>query len=544
MVCNLLLTLAAVATGSYGGFGACGGIGASGGIRASSTGGAAPEAQDPAPAADLAEAFQRASAEGRRLVLGVYTAGEARSEDFAKRVLRDKAVRASWANVVPVQVLLGEPTKAEARRFGGHEPDIHRALERAVRDHLPANAEGVLASPQHVWFAPDGRLLLAAPYELDPEEYLWLDWRSQRLTGAVDVPLPEGARAPRRYLEGVAFAPIDGDRFGRGLLPPEVAAELEVLRKRSMGGGGAGGGPGGGGPGGGGAGGGGGTRMLETVESIVRLAFTDSPDAQDEVRNELGNMFLRLGGGSNPWLEGGLEIVAYAAPRRGAEFLVTFLGDPVPGLRARGAAALESLGYEGIGWTELRKALDKEEDAVVRRALLRAAGVAGRREAQARRLLEKEALKGKAPADRCAALIGLGHIGAGAELEGTLRTALGDPDLNVALAAAAAMAMTRDSARFKPLITERAGGATEDTAAFETLLAVLDGAPFVRLRDVLQRVAPDDFPRTRLFFEARPPVSARGGPGAGPGRAPGGQRAGEGDGPGDDGGRDRTVGGL
>lgn len=477
----------------------------------SSAVGAAAAVQDPAPMADLTEAFERASEAGRRLILGVYTAGESRSEDFAKRVLRDKAVRATWTNAVPVQVLLGGPTKADARRFGGHDPDTHRALEREVRDRLPVNAEGVLASPQHVWFAPDGRLLIAAPYELEPEEFLWLDWRSQRLAGAVDTPLPVGARAPRRYLEGEAFAPFDGDRIGRGLLPNEVEADLALMRKRSLGGGNSSG---------------------DWIGAFARLAFTDAQEAQDEVRNELGSVYLRLGGGSNAWLEGGLEMVAYAAPRRGVECLVTFLGDPVPGLRARAAAALESLGFEGAGWAELRKALDKEEDAVVRRALLRAAGVAGRSESQARRLLEKEALKGKAPADRCAAFIGLGHIGDGVGLESVLRAGLGDLDPNIALAAGVAMALTRDSARFKPLITERAGGATEDVAAFEAILAVLDGAPIVKLRDVLQRVAPDDFPRARLFFEARPPASARGGPVGGAGRGPGGQRPGEGDGPG------------
>ncbi len=475
----------------------------------------------------LSAAFERARSEGKRLVLGVYTAGEARAEDFAKRTLRDKSVKGALDASVFVQVLVGSPTKADAKRFGALTPDDHRALEREVLDRLPVNAEGVLATPQHVWFGPDGALLVAAPYELEPEEFLWLDARAAQLAAtpvadpagapgapaadaAPPAPLPAGARAPRRYLAGQAFRPLDGDRLGRGLLPDEEKADLELLRKRSQGGGRGGGGRGGlGGAGGGGGFGGGFSR--EAIEAFGRLAFTDTEDAQSEVKSELGNVFLRLGGGSNALLDGGIEALAYAAPKRGVPTLVSFLGDTVPGLRARAAAALESLGYAGLGWKELSKQLGKEDDAVVRRALLRAAGAVGRGEAAARRLLEREALEAKAREDRIAALIGLGHFGDGAATEATLRTALAARDVDVALAAGAAMALTRDAGRFRAPLRERAAELSEEAPAFAALGEVLEGAPLVRLRELLTRLAPDEFPRARLFFEPLPPALARGG---------------------------------
>lgn len=475
---------------------------------------AAAPTQDLAFSPDLAAAFEQSRSESKRLVLGVYSAGEARSEDFVKRVFKDKAVRRALADAVAVQALLGTPSKVEARRFGGHDQDIHRMLERSVRDHLPANAEGVLASPQHVWFGPEGRLLLAAPFELEPEEFLWLDWRARQLSGDAAAVAPVGARAPRRFLEGAAFAPADGDRFGRGLKPDEVKADLELLRRRGQGGGG----------GRGGGGGGGGNWTPEAIAAFARLAFSNDADAQDEVRNELGNVFLRWGGGSNALVEGALEIVAFAAPRLGVPTVVQFLNDTEAVLRGRSAAALEAMGFDGDGWNDLRKALDKEEDAPVRRAMLRAAGVVGRREAQARRTLEREAEKAKSTLDRAAALIGLGHIGDGAACEETLRKALGEADANVALAAACAMALTRDSARFRASIVERATDAGEDAALYEAALAVLDGGALLRLQSLLARVAADEYPRTRFFFTARPqaPPAGRGQGGRGNGGGNGG----------------------
>ncbi|MEZ6017400.1 MAG: hypothetical protein R3F49_19965 [Planctomycetota bacterium] len=476
--------------------------------------------QEVAPRAELDGAFDEARAASQRLLLGVFTAGEARSEDCVKRLWSDKEVRAALADCVPVQALTGAVSKADARRFGGHDPDVHRILERAVRDHVPVNAEGVLATPQHIWFAADGRVLIAAPFELQPEEFLWLDWRSRQLAGDAEARPADSARPPRRYLEGQAYAPADGDLFGRGLLPAELEADLDTLRRR---------GQGGGGRGGRGGFGGGANWSREAIDAFVRLAFTDEKDAQKEIESELGSIFLRMGGGTSPLLDAGLEIVAFAAPARGAETVIGFLSDTVPSVRARAAAALEAMGFEGEGWKELRKALDKEDDAVVRGALLRAAGVVGRKDAAARRLLEKEARerpqKGRTNVERIAALIGLGHVGDGAGSEAAFRAALGDTDANVALAAVAGMALTRDRARFAPALKERAGSDPANAALYDAALAVLDGAPLVRLRGLIERVAPDDFPRPRLYFEARPPGNVTG---AGMGEGRGGRGGGNG----------------
>ena len=116
-----------------------------------------------------------------------------------------------------------------------------------------------------------------------------------------------------------------------------------------------------------------------------------------------------------------------------------------------------------------------------------------------RKLLVKSATREKDPALRRNALIALGYLAPHKTVRAALEDALGGDDEEDRLAAAYAMALTRDAA-WLPLLEEAAAADAPRRADLAPAIAVLEGANLRRIAEVFGRVSGDESIRIRLFF--------------------------------------------
>ena len=135
---------------------------------------------------DYAPARARAQEEGRILFVSVLADDEARAEQFWDDVYSDRRVRALSEETVNLVACLDAQGKkrSSCAQKAGLSRDEARYLEAAIRDELLAkNAEGVVSSPQHMWFSPAGELLQCAAFEMTADEMVWCFVNARRRAG-------------------------------------------------------------------------------------------------------------------------------------------------------------------------------------------------------------------------------------------------------------------------------------------------------------------------------------------------------------------------
>ena len=438
-----------------------------------------------------------AAAEQKQVVLlAVNMDGERANDRMAKEVYSDSTIVELSQRVLPL-VASVHAHSSEGKvcaRFGTVTCAQHQKVDIAARSEvLKPDEEGFVVAPQHVLLGPDGKVILSVPYEISAEELEWcIVTALLTVDPESDVRLSRKARAPQRLILGDVLAgavaseiaPVTREealelitRLKKGTLSwadreravrrlstadEKEAREyiLSLLRSNLGGGRGAGGGPGGGGAGGGGRGGGG--------------------DGEDR------RILL-------------LRWIGFASPASYWEVCNEFLGSGERAMQLEAIVAFEQLAAKEA-LPALQAQLRREKDPIVVKKLLRAIGTSGRDDRNARTTLIKQAGQERTPVLAVNALLGLGSLTAHADIQTVLREALTGEPVPQRIAAALAMAFTRD-AEWLGVLREQL--ATEPPAELVTALnaaiAVLEGGPLSGLRDVVSKVAEDTLPRPRIF---------------------------------------------
>jgi hypothetical protein len=272
------------------------------------------------------KAFQQAKEEGKPVFVCINSKdGEHANEATAKEIYRDPLFVALSRKFVMVLVSTREhAASGPCPRFGGVTCEEHlRCWEDLNASHgdvfIVPDSGGDMISPQHAWFAPDGRLLRRKEYFLDKEELM---------------------RRMRAALAEVG----GGGAAGEGPIEDKERAELERLK---------------------------GAADRETrMAALGNLLATEKAAVHEE-------LVALLGATKDAALKGdilrALANAQVAAARPAAERL---LADGDPGTRSAAAVALELLADKQAVPVLLKRAR-AEDDPAVRKNLYRALGACG-----------------------------------------------------------------------------------------------------------------------------------------------------------------------
>ncbi len=422
--------------------------------------------------ADHAMVVERARAEKRVLFVAVTMDDETRCEDFVDRVYDDREVRRlaqRTLNLVGSREL-HRKGDGECPRLGSVSCRDHLRVEAALREaHLGVNESGAMAVPQHLWLDSGGEVLLSVPFEMSAEEMIWCFVTAlRRADSELELAMPDEARPPRRLLFGRAYTPPSGDSLARGLTEDELETEIKRLKSSFFSGG--------------------------RFGSLAKILFTDDPDAVEYGKLAYGRSLLTWSG--NEYLSRSLHTIGVLAPMNFWVVLENFARDDDPRVRKETAVALEQLAAPR-SYKLVKRSLSKEKDPSVESAWLRALGAVGHGESGARKVLLKAATSDDDEVLRCNAILALGHLQGHEDVREVLIGALAAEAGGARIAAACAMAISRDALYLAPL-TEAVGEATEGDLLLA--LEVLRGADLGRIEAAVRRVSRDDLRRERVFF--------------------------------------------
>ncbi|MAF64252.1 MAG: hypothetical protein CMJ84_01150 [Planctomycetes bacterium] len=428
-------------------------------------------------------ALSRARSESRVLFISVTSDGEARSEE-AIELYGERAVVAQAEHTINLAACNAEhKAKGECPRFEGTDCSSHRRnLGSATDAVLVANSQGEVPVPQHLWIAPDGKVLINVPWEITAEELVWCFVTARRRAGEDGVEMPEDARPPRRLQLGAVWAPWEEARLARGLTQDELSEHLKRMKS-----------------------------SMEYSEALLadwsRVLFTDEEDAVKYARVQFGALeYLGV-----DTVVTTLTGIGMNSPRSFWEVLEYFTKNGNVRIRNTAAVAMEELAAPDARKAVI-SALKKEKDPAVEKNWLRAAGACGRDDSSTRKLLLKSATREKDALLRRNALISLGYLAPHKSIRAALADALEGDDADDRLAAACAMALTRDAAYLPRLEEAVAAADAGQRADLEPALAVLEGANLRRIAEVFGRVSGDETIRIRLFFGEIVPDRADEGP--------------------------------
>jgi hypothetical protein len=474
------------------------------------TPGARSNAPSPAPAAggiawqtSWDKTFERAAAEKKLVFLAVNMDGERANDRIVEKVYRDKHVQEMAGRTLNLVASAAEHAGIDkpCPRFDGVRCQDHRRVDTAARkDVLKADAQGLVVAPQHVFLAPDGKIVLSVPYEIDAGELVWCFVSAlQKLDAASAPAMPASARMPKRVIVGATHDPA-GEGQGGSLVPPtskEVQEILTMLKKGGMG--------------------------EERMAALRRLVLSDDPDAVAYIGQELKSGGYGFGGGGGAGGGGGkggggagaggggrgaggdqrhlliLRAIGQLSPPPYWEMVSEFLDHDDEGLRREAAVAIEQLAArEAV--PALTKALNAEKEPGHQKDLLRALGACGAGDSKTRALLVKRAKSDKQSLVRANAYLALAWSASDPDVQALLRATLEKGDDLDRAAAALAVGIARDAAWIPVLETAAAAAKDDGTkAAIRAARGVLDGAALSTLREQVVRVCRDEVGRERIF---------------------------------------------
>ncbi len=434
----------------------------------------------------------RSTAEGRVMFVAVHADEEARSEAFWKRTYKDKTVRSLAEETVNLLACrdVGGKKRCDCAKAGGLDSEQAKFMEAALREEvLVLNAEGIVASPQHLWLDSKGAVLLCVPFEMTAGELAWCFGEAARLAGGPPVELEE-ARAPRRLLYGQAFRPAAADEYGRGLRPDELKEKLAELKSGGVG------------VGGGRRGGGRGAGWGRRLATLLLVSFTDEKEAQEYVANELRSGWTTWAG---PDVQArSLHTFGVVAPKSAWPTFEGFADHRESVLRNECAVAIEQAGFDDALKT-IKTALKREKEPSVRKNWLRALGAVAGDDKGARRIL-LEFSEEEDPVLRRNATFALGWLPQEGDVSERLSAQLTSGNGDDACAAACAMALSRDQS-YLPELRRRVGeeGLVDALkTALEQAIEVIEGGDLAGVEAVVSEVCRDQLARERVFFRSIP----------------------------------------
>lgn len=429
---------------------------------------------------DWEAARSRAAEEGRPIFVALTHADEGRSERHLRDVYPDKGVVRAAEAWICVAACGSDHGKKKCPAFKGLTCIEHQRIDAALIEQgvVATNEGGIRTSPQHLWLAPDGALLLSVPLELTADEARWCFAAAEFLIDRASSPdFPEDARPPRRLLLGERHRPVNGDERGRGLTRDETSEALKTMRVA--------------------------TWSEEMLATWIALSFTDDRRAVESIATGLGSGALTWNGVER--LNDALRGIGNYSPLDYASILVDHTKHGDASVRRNAAVGLEQMGTpEAV--KALQHGLSREEDPAARVAFARALGACGFANKAARRALLKEVRRAEPGPFRNAVVIALGWSEPDDDVRALLTAGLASEDADERLAAACACALSRDRSWLSPV--EKAREASEDPRETEVLSAVLDvldlRATLRRLQPTVERLTEDRAERPRIFFEIVP----------------------------------------
>lgn len=472
---------------------------------------------------DFEEAKARAAAEKKVLFVAVNMDGEEANDRLAQKVYADARIVAAAGLTVNVVASRFDHAadKKPCPRFGGIECIDHKRVDGAVRSNvLKADSNGYVIAPQHVFLGPDGAVILSVPYEVTAEELQWCFASALKsVDPAAAKAVPSSGRPPRRLVQGGVFDPATVS--GAGLAPPTREQVLELIKelKASMWGEG-------------------------RIEKIQRVLMSPEPEAIEYIGAELKNDLFGprgFGGGRGGGLGGGLggtgagggegfdprlilmHAIGVLSPAPYWKLVSEYLDHDDEKLRNEAIVTLEQLAVPE-STKGLLAALGKEKALPCRKDLMRAIGSAGTGDDKARKALLKAVASEKDPTVRQNAVVALGWLAPGADVNKVLGELYASTNPDERSAAVVAMGLSRNEAW---VAIVEAGIAKEADAkvkaAAEAALAVLKGGSLTGLREPLRTACDDGIERER-FFGGQMQIP---GMGRAPGGAPGGGAGGD-----------------
>lgn len=457
----------------------------------------------------LDAALARAKAESKIVFVAVNMDGEGANERMAKNVYRDDGVTklaAATVNVIASTADHGAGDKP-CPLFKTVSCAQHRAAADAARTRaLKPDAEGNIVAPQHAFLDADGGPLVSVPYEITSGELAWcFVAAAKRADPTSKLAFPSNARMPRRAVIGALYDPSTA--LGGAVQPvtkkelleliksvkkgmpsderqaafrrilhsdlPEAVKFIEAeLRSGGGGGGGGGGAPSGGGAGSGGGGGGGGG----------------------------GGSASGDGGGEKH--AGILHAMGVVSPPAYWELAAEFLGRDDAVLRGEAAVALEQMAAPAAV-KALQERLSKEKDPKVAKDVIRALAACGAADPKVRAQLVQRSKKEKDDLLRRNTIVALGLVDPDPDVRAVLESMLGTGDEGERIAAACAIALTRDETFLAALEKANAAGPGATLAhVLERATQVLRGGPMGLVQMSVWTHCQDQIPRERTFGKA------------------------------------------
>ena len=383
----------------------------------------------------------------------------------------------------------------DCERFGGIPCAAHRKIDIEMRERgivHPAPYGRVIA-PQHVWLAPDGRVLLSVPYFIEKNEMIWCFLRARQLLDAGpdadldQVPMgemPEGAAPPMRLIVGGSYDPrgeiLKPKRSPRrptglstGPAVPSRADTLTLLSELTSG-----------------------ERELDPA-SLEKLALTSEPEALSYVEKRLTK---RSGREGSAFRARAVRSIGSVGASAWWTVLAKLARDREDEIRNEVAVAFEQLAAPESAET-VATSLKREKRPEVKKNWIRALGSVAGADEDARTTLLKYARSSRDAVLRANALIAMASLAPDDSIRDALVEGLEDAEPLVRQAAACALVRATVTDAVADL--DEAIATEKDAEGRDLLLraraalakdAATGKAP-KWLADAISRVAGDEIPR-------------------------------------------------
>lgn len=427
---------------------------------------------------DFSKALEEAKAQKRVLFIAVNMDGERANDVLAKDTYHDRTITELTQHTTNLISSNAEHSKSgECPRFGELTCAEHRAVDIRVREQvLKPDSSGYVIAPQHVFLSPEGEVLLSVPYQVSNAELEWCFVRALKLVDpGSKLKASSRARPPKRLLMGAVIdTATSGDGGGAPGSPATREEVLQLIAEVKKG------------------------KTPERGAKIRRIMTADEPEALDFISQQIRSLKAR---GDDPGRQHRdlLENISRLSPSSYWELVAELAENSIDDVRAAAAACLEQLAHPD-SLKVIRLAIRDEKLPNLEGKWLRAMANVAPYDKKVRKEVMKSATKAKDPGVRIQAIVALGYLISDEKLVEALQEFLADEDIEVARAAACAIAISRDGNWLETLKAKEEStppGQLRET--LQAAIAVLIEGRLEALCLPLMDVCQDEIPRPRFF---------------------------------------------
>lgn len=437
---------------------------------------------------EYASAFELAKERDTIVFLAVNMDGERANDTAAKKLYKDKTIVGLAAGTVNIIASKYVHTKSgTCSRFGTISCAQHQRVDIKARGAIfNPDGDAEVIAPHHVFLDKDGKVLLSVAYGVQNVELAWCFTTALRMAYPDrEATFTKRARAPKRLVMGDVARGAGGT--ARPLTEEELEKTIDELNSSK--------------------------RFEDRARFVYMLLATDHPDAIKAVEREL--ISASAGGGGRGGGLGGddgtsrltqakrdlIHRIGIFSPSSYWSAVTPQLFVQEAGTRHEAAVALEQLAIAD-SLKDLRKAFKKEEDADVRRAMVRAMGSAGADDSGTRKALSALAKSNKDQNLQLNAIFSIANQGDDKSVRKLFEGILADGKVGPPQALVLGIAFARNESLKDLLDTFPAeqGGLSKDMwDCVVAARAVFEGGNLSLLRSAIERVCGDTLERERFF---------------------------------------------